>query len=287
MRAVLRLIRLPNVITALADAPAGYLFLEGHFTNPGRVAWLAGVSACLYAGGVALNDWCDRSLDRAARPERPLPSGQVSPAQALCLAIALLLAGLALSVAAGGRCAWVAAALVGCIVSYDVGLKHTWAGPVVMGGCRSLNVALGMSAATGALEDGLIPLGLMGLYVSSLTCFARHETGRVRRRDLAAGLLGMGLAVAGLLSLAASVRSGASAFIGWVVVLSCLWGGCAAYVVQRADAFTVRRAVSVFVLGIVLLDASFVWAGASPWAAAFLAACVVPGALAARRIPMA
>ena len=74
-RGYLELVRPANVATALADVLAGYAVAG--LGNPG-LGWLLLSTACLYAGGVVLNDVFDRDLDRIERPERPIPSGRVS-----------------------------------------------------------------------------------------------------------------------------------------------------------------------------------------------------------------
>jgi geranylgeranylglycerol-phosphate geranylgeranyltransferase len=40
------------------------------------------------AGGNSLNDYLDRDVDKVAHPERPVPSGRISPKTALWIAIA-------------------------------------------------------------------------------------------------------------------------------------------------------------------------------------------------------
>ncbi|MEK8227549.1 UbiA family prenyltransferase [Oerskovia sp. M15] len=57
---------------------------------------------------MALNDYADRELDAVERPERPLPSGRVSPEQALGVATGLTAAGLVLAGAGEGdvRSSW-------------------------------------------------------------------------------------------------------------------------------------------------------------------------------------
>ena len=55
----------------------------------------------LYASGTALNDVFDLEVDRAERPGRPLPSGQVSSATAAWLGGLGLLLGPSLALASG------------------------------------------------------------------------------------------------------------------------------------------------------------------------------------------
>src|SRR3989475_10761474 len=80
---LLALVRPPNVFTAVADSAAGLLLAR----RAGPVAgdpglWCLAASACLYLGGIALNDYFDREVDAVERPERPIPSGAVPPAVA-------------------------------------------------------------------------------------------------------------------------------------------------------------------------------------------------------------
>ena len=59
------------------------------------VGWLTGLTvAAITAAGNALNDVLDVDVDRVAHPERPIPSGRVSPQGALGIAVVLFLVGL-------------------------------------------------------------------------------------------------------------------------------------------------------------------------------------------------
>ena len=62
----------------------------------GRVEWLPVSLACVAAAtftaaGNALNDYVDRDLDRVAHPERPIPSGRLSPKDAYLYSVAMFL----------------------------------------------------------------------------------------------------------------------------------------------------------------------------------------------------
>jgi len=61
------------------------------------VAAGAGAAFCFIGAGNALNDYFDRDIDRAAHPDRPIPSGRVSPRAALGGAAGLFGAALALA----------------------------------------------------------------------------------------------------------------------------------------------------------------------------------------------
>jgi 4-hydroxybenzoate polyprenyltransferase len=182
----LRLVRVPNLATAVADVLAGFLVASGLREVgwlPPAAGWAIAASICLYAAGMVLNDVFDLELDRRERPERALPSGQVTVGAAAFGGHVLLVAGVAAAAIAGMVSgvpgpAVVGLALAAAVWAYDRGLKRSpLVGPATMGVCRGLNWLLGMTAAAGAGpvgEQWLLPVG-MGLYVAGITLFARHE----------------------------------------------------------------------------------------------------------------
>jgi 4-hydroxybenzoate polyprenyltransferase len=201
----LQLLRLANVLTAVADVMMGYLVTHGDLRPPLQFALLVLSSSLLYLSGMVLNDVFDADEDARERPERPIPSGRISLRSAAAVGWAMLtsgvlVAGLASYAAGDGRPAMVAMLLAGCIVLYDRVLKRTWLAPVAMGACRMLNVLLGMSLGPLATEVAspyvrwgtagavLIALGV-GLYVVGVTVFARTEARDSSRRRLAFGLI--------------------------------------------------------------------------------------------------
>src|ERR1700752_1691194 len=116
-RGYLELVRPANVATALADVLAGYAVAG--LAHPRALGWLLLATACLYAGGVVLNDVFDRDVDRTERPERPNPSGRVSAGAATGLGLTLLGAGIASASLAGAAAALVAAAIAASVLLYD------------------------------------------------------------------------------------------------------------------------------------------------------------------------
>ncbi len=192
MLAWLRIIRIPNLATAAADALAGYLVIAGlrELAWPPAACGLAVAAVvALYAAGIVFNDVCDAELDRRERPERPLPSGAIDSRAAAIAAGGLGVAGLFLAGGASYQTAspWpaaVAAILAGCIWLYDRHAKGTSLGPIVMGTCRSLAWLVGMTAAGGPNEiyEWLIPAG-MGLYVAGITLYARDEAAESQQRN--------------------------------------------------------------------------------------------------------
>lgn len=225
----LRLLRIANVFTALADVLMGYACVQRQLAPLPPLAVLLTASALLYLAGMVLNDVFDLEIDRLERPERPLPAGRISLSAARIWGFALLLGGVAAGWAAAltaapgeslGRSGMVASLLAACILAYDGGIKATWLGPVLMGGCRSLNVLLGASlAATGGLATGglatgglmasllpfpphvLVAAAGMGVYVAGVAWYARREAAASEGWQLAGAILVMlgGLALLGLL----------------------------------------------------------------------------------------
>jgi 4-hydroxybenzoate polyprenyltransferase len=140
------------------------------------------------------NDYFDQEQDRRERPFRPLPSGRITPRQAVLLGAGLLLLGILLALPAGRTSLFIAVFLLVAILAYDGWLKRTWAGPVAMGTCRFLNVLLGVSACGSILW----PLGghlalVVGLYIVGVTWFARTEA-RVSNQNALRGAAAVMLA---------------------------------------------------------------------------------------------
>ncbi|MFD8571746.1 SCO3242 family prenyltransferase [Streptomyces sp. NPDC059639] len=178
------LLRLSALFTVPGDALAG---AAASGLRPGaRTALAAGASLCLYEAGMALNDWADREEDAAERPHRPLPSGRITPAQALAAASGLTAAGVALALAAGRPAALAATALASTVWAYDLRLKHTAAGPAAMAAARGLDLLLGAVATAGsrtssgssapAVRRALLPAAVLGAHTYAVTAVSRTET---------------------------------------------------------------------------------------------------------------
>jgi 4-hydroxybenzoate polyprenyltransferase len=170
--ALIRLVRAPAALTVLGDTLAGAA-AAGRPLRRRRLA-LPLASVSLYWAGMALNDYVDRAVDGVERPERPIPSGQISPAQALAVASGLTGSGLALAAAGGGRDALrIATVLAATIWAYDGWLKHTPMGPVGMAACRGLDVLLG--AGWQGRHHALLAAGALAVHTLGITALSRGE----------------------------------------------------------------------------------------------------------------
>ena len=280
-RGYVELVRPANVATALADVLAGYAVAG--MGNPRVLAWLLLSTACLYAGGVVLNDVFDRDLDRIERPERPIPSGRVSTTAAAGLGASLLAAGILAATLATPVAGIVAGATAACVLVYDAwGKRQGLVGPVNMGLCRALNLLLGIAAAP-AMLTGAWPLAALPLvYIAAVTAVSRGEVHGGRRGVTAYALISLSLVLVGLTAVAL-VRGGASAagvagvtftlVLAWRV-LPAFWG---AY--QDPTPGPIRHAIRTGVLSLVLLDAVI---GASYGGALYSLAILATGLVAAR-----
>jgi 4-hydroxybenzoate polyprenyltransferase len=183
---LVELVRAPAALSVPGDVLAGATAAGA--AGPG-VAGLAGASVLLYWAGMAANDWADRRLDAVERPERPIPSGRVSPAAALGLSAGLTVAGLALAGLSGGRRSLaVAVPLAGAIWAYDLAAKSTPAGPAVMAACRGLDVLLG--ASPGRPARALPAAATVAAHTYTVTALSRREVSGADRRLPLATLAG-------------------------------------------------------------------------------------------------
>jgi 4-hydroxybenzoate polyprenyltransferase len=273
VKTYLQLIRLPNAFTAMADVAAGFLACGGSASDWRQWGMIAAASACLYSGGIVLNDICDLETDRRERPSRPLPSGRVGLVRARFLAVLLLASGLAVAAFAGGSSAIVAAILVGLIVLYNTWAKRiSGVGPLCMGSCRFANVFLG-GAAAGAASFPWIPAILIAGLVVGATMLSRDEVAGGQRRGVAAASAVVGVIVAlAMLWLRAGDRDA----WGWLFLLTFLTfttpGLVRAWRVPSPAA--IQDGVKRLVLGIIPLDAVVAAGAAGP-----LAGCLVLGLL--------
>lgn len=177
-RAWVELLRLPALFTVPGDALAGAATTG---LRPNHRTLLAiGSSLCLYEAGMALNDWADRAEDAVERPERPLPSGRITPPAALAAAAALTVTGLALASRAGRPSLTMASTLAGTVWAYDLGLKHTPAGPAAMAAARGLDLLLGATATAGpghgpSIKAAAPSAGVLAAHTLAVTVVSRRE----------------------------------------------------------------------------------------------------------------
>lgn len=273
MQALARLVRLPAASSVPGDTLAGAA-AAGRLGRPGT--WTLPVaSAFLYWAGMALNDYADRDLDAVERPERPIPSGQVRPGEALAVAAGLTAAGVGTAAAGGGRhSAALAGALAATVWGYDLVLKPTRLAPLGMAVNRGLDVLMGAGDRPGA---ALRPALVMAAHTYGVTALSRGEVYGTRP-SVAAGALActVGSAVAAVTPSGPRpcTRRGA-----WCEILSGLYAGLFATRVGRAQARAVSAPVAAHagaatgtgIRGMVPLQAALLARAGAPGTATALA----------------
>lgn len=282
-RDIAELVRLPAALSVPGDALAG---AAAAGTLGWRTAVLAGSSTCLYWAGMALNDYADRDLDAAERPERPIPSGRVSPQTALRVAGGLTAAGLTLSALAGRRALAVAVPLAGTVWLYDMAAKPTPLGPVVMAAARTLDVLLGGSAAPRRALPAALALGAHTCSVTALSRGEVHGSSPGVAGAALATTVGVAATVAGSALRPGRPRSRVARLASVALAGSYAYsvGRAQAEAVRTPDAPTVRRATGTGIRGMVPLQAALVARGGKAALAAVLMAAVPAIRAAAKRI---
>lgn len=281
LRGYVELVRPANVVTAVADVLAGYA-VAGRANVP-ALPWLLAATVCLYAGGVALNDFFDRDLDAVERPERPIPIGRVPAPRAATFGAALLAAGVVAAALGTWAAGAIAAAIAVLVVLYDARAKrHAIAGPVNMGLCRGLNLLLGVAAVPATLA-GSWPIALISVvYIAAVTTVSRGEVHGGKARAAAVALISLGgvLAALTVIGLGAGGRGKIPALVLTALlgyrILPPFWR-----VLNDPGPLVIRRAVQTGVLSLVVVDAAISAAYAGPYyGAAVLATALVAGSLA-------
>ena len=221
LRAYLRLFRASVAFTPAADVVLGYAVASEWTDLPLPGPWIL-TAACLassfiFCSSVAFNDFLDRQKDARDAPERPIPSGDLSPPKALAGSFLAAAAALVAAAAAGGLPLLIAAAAVLALAQSYNGFtrKGEWIGLFNLGAVRAADVCLGMIctagpvalAALARLEVWGIP-ALYGIYALGLSGTALQERKASPSLKAAVSFLSLSLAAAGVFAfIALSCRS--------------------------------------------------------------------------------
>jgi 4-hydroxybenzoate polyprenyltransferase len=230
--------------------------LAGAAAADARLAILLVSLSLFYVGGMFLNDAFDSAFDARSRPERPIPSGQVSAAQVYLGGFAMLAAGVGLLAWAGygfepftqWRPVLAGIALAIAITFYNWHHKDNPLSPLVMGVCRLLVYLAAAYAVASILPRSLFVAAIVLLcYLIGLTYSAKQEhldrLGAVWPLTFLAVPIAYGIWLAirqppALLPLLL--------FVGWTMYA--LW------LLRRRAKGDVPRAVVSLIAGIALLD---------------------------------
>ncbi|MEG9327246.1 UbiA-like protein EboC [Salinimicrobium catena] len=183
----LKLMRPANIITAFADILAGAAIVAGGLMVFGNVDLylLLIATAGLYGGGVVLNDYFDAELDKIERPERPIPSGQVTKKQAFILGVSLYVVGITAAFFVNTVSGSLAVIIAILATLYDAKGKHlNWIGPLNMGLCRGFNLLLGMSVLPSVIFQNWYLLFIPVVYIAAITSISKGEVSGSTRKPL-------------------------------------------------------------------------------------------------------
>lgn len=253
----LKLGRVSNLPTVWSNVLTG-MALAGAATADCRLFILVVALSLFYVGGMFLNDAFDHAFDATARPERPIPSGQVGAAQVHAFGFGMLAAGLALLAWVGYRyepfTQWrpvaTGLALAVAIVFYNWHHKNNPLSPLVMGLCRMLVYLAAASAVAMVIPQPVIIAALVLLcYLIGLTYAAKKEhLGRLENA--------WPLAFLAVPMLYGVHLAPAQPIVVLPLISLAAWAAYALWLLRRRRPGDVPRAVVSLIAGIALLDAT-------------------------------
>lgn len=262
LKLALQLGRISNLPTVWSNVLVGALLAGGALVDA-RLPLLMLALSLFYVGGMFLNDAFDSAFDAQHRPERPIPSGQVSARQVYVYGFGMMAAGLLVVALAArgpdGLPAWQALAsglaLAAAIVLYNAHHKGNPLSPLVMGLCRVLVVGTAALSVATVLPKPVVLAALALLcHLIGLTYIAKQE-----HLDRVGALWPLGfLALPVFYGVALAVMSPAV----WPLLL--LYLGLLVYalnLLRRRARGDVPRAVVTLIAGMSVLDGMVLAAG--------------------------
>ena len=263
LRTLLILGRTSNLPTVWSNCLAG--FLLGGASHWMAFGWLCLGTTLLYTGGMFLNDAFDASFDRQHRPERPIPSGQISEKEVWRMGCALLAAGTLCIFWISAVTLVLALCLVGCILIYDAIHKAINFAPILMAACRFFLVLVAASAGAGVSGLAIWSALTLASYIIGLSYLARKESTRGALRSWPGFLLGAPILLAFLVNDGASRRAGvylSILLLAWVLL-------CLRHTFWKTER-NIGYTVSGLLAGIVLVDLLAIGGGTAAHTVVFL-----------------
>ncbi|NJY61955.1 UbiA-like protein EboC [Salinimicrobium sp. CDJ15-81-2] len=249
-----------NIITAFADILAGASIVAGGLVvfYSADLYLLLLATAGLYGGGVVLNDYFDAEIDQLERPERPIPSGQVTKNKALTLGVVLFLIGIAASFLVNVVSGFLAVAIAVLATAYDAKGKHIdWIGPINMGLCRGLNLLLGMSILPAITGENWYLLFIPVIYIAAITSISKGEVTGSTRKPLYAAAFFYLLVITAIAYL--GYESEASDFFStvlFVILFAVLILPPLVRAIKEPSAQKIRLAVKLGIISLIVMNAA-------------------------------
>lgn len=270
----LQLMRPANVITSFADILVGFAIagVAAIQLDPSQALPMFGLlgllllsTAGLYSGGVVMNDVCDAELDKIERPERAIPSGRISRANATKLGISLMVIG----IIAAFIVSWVSGLLATIIaisaLIYDAYTKPLLlVGPVNMAFCRACNLLLGVSIVAGMISTYWMLFFVHLFYISAVTLISKGEVNGGNKNMLITAFVLYIAALSVVISLVFTPHFNVWEALPFLVVLAYFIFTPLLKAFQTLESGLVRKAVKFGILGLIILDAGMA-AGYAGW----------------------
>lgn len=281
IRNYLRLMRPANIVTSIADVLAG-IAISGFFTdmsfNQGQglpVLLICLSTTGLYGGGIVFNDVFDAEIDKHERPERPIPSGVISLRNAQILGSLLLLLGVITAGIASPVSGLLAFSIASFALLYNKFSKHhSFFGPLNMGVCRGLNLLLGISIVTYALQEwyflAIVPI----IYIFSITMISRGEVHGGNRKNLYTASL-LYLIVLGFILYFSSIKGQVLWTLAFIIPFAWMIFKPLIRAIQEPVGKNIGRAVKAGVISLILMDSAWAASFHSFYVAGFIA-CLLP-----------
>ena len=272
----LRLMRPANVVTSISDVLAG-IAISGFFTGwpfdyteISDVLMLCLATAGLYGGGVVFNDVFDADLDRIERPERPIPSGDISLLQAIFLGSVLLVLGVYAAFQPNLTTGILAIAIAASALVYDKwGKHHKILGPLNMGMCRGLNLLLGISILQDALDKWWFIACVPIIYIASITMISRGEVHGSNRTPLYAAAVLYALVI-GFILYFASINGMAMFAIIFLIFLAWMIYRPLFRAINEPSGPNIGKAVKAGVIALIIMNSAWAAAAGALEAAIFI-----------------
>ena len=256
LKTALTLGRVSNLPTVWTNMMAAIALVGANFTDS-RILPIVIALTLFYIGGMFLNDAFDAEIDAKERPERPIPSGQISKDAVFVWGFGMLAVGLMVLIWIGrsfpdSTGIWPAIGglgLAATIVAYNRNHKGNPISPIVMGLCRVfVYITTGLCFVTALGQPILVGSLLILAYLIGLTYIAKQENLGHVKNLWPLLFLGAPVIYGGIL---ATENFDLFPFLG----LFTLWVLVALFFVKRRGPGDIPRAVVSLIAGMCLLDA--------------------------------
>ncbi|MCS7095189.1 MAG: UbiA family prenyltransferase [Thaumarchaeota archaeon] len=166
--ALIKLTRPPNGVMMFVAVLVGHYVSSGMFPDASTLTLSFLTAYCLNGSSMAVNDLVDVDVDRVNAPNRPIPSGAVSPFEAKLVATSLCAVGLSASTLLGLAPSIIAVVSYALALVYNVSLKRTGLiGNMVVSVTVAAPFLFGSAVAVGTLDVGSVTLAALA-FLSSL-----------------------------------------------------------------------------------------------------------------------